>query len=80
VRILQRELDADAERIAVLRTVAIGTDPFGGAVVERLLEFGRAETEALAGLLVGQLAARQRLRIEYRRRGQTEAGRHLDFA
>ena len=61
--VLQRELDADAERIAVLRAVAIAAQPLRRGLVERRLELLRAGTvEALRQLVFHQPAG-QNLRI-----------------
>src|SRR3989440_11938350 len=62
--VLQRHLDADAEWIAVLRTVAIRGKPLRCALVERSLEFSRVRAIDEALRLIVHLAARQALRIE----------------
>src|SRR5439155_21603045 len=64
VAVLQRHLDADAERIAILRTVAVRGKPLRRALVERSLEFRRVRPVDEALRLIVHLAARQALRIE----------------
>src|SRR4029077_6552136 len=63
VAVFQRKSNADAERIAVLRTMTIGAQPLRAAALERLLELARRQTEDGALFLVFHEALRKRLGI-----------------
>ena len=75
--ILERKLDADAERIAVLRAVAIAAQPLGGGLVEGHLEFRRARLVDAILRLVVHVALGKRFGIELvLGRGEAETGSH----
>ncbi len=63
MRIFQRQLQADAERIAILRAVAIGAEPARPGPVEGRRKFRRAQAIGQSLALVLQQPARQHLRI-----------------
>ena len=66
VAVLQRELEADAHRIAVLRAVAVVAQPLRLRTVEGGAEFRRRQPQEALGELVFHQPARQHLRIDLR--------------
>src|SRR5262249_10692649 len=63
VAVLQGELKADPDRIAVLRAVAVSAEPLRRGLVEGGLELGRGQPIVLLGELVLHQPARQNLWI-----------------
>src|SRR6185437_6103893 len=74
--IFQRHAHADAERVAVLRAVAIGTEPLRAAAIERVAEFARVRLVDQPLFFILHDALRQRLGIELVGRGDFVV-RHL---